>query len=633
MYVIEVIPIGRGMHAESLSYFSSEPYERGVLLTIPIRSKNTVGIVLKTVEASGVKTALRAATFSLRRLPFQRPLHHLSESFLKTAEKVAAYHAATIGATIFGLLPKEIINGVIPIPQYKQSRADIATLKENNVFVLQAEQHERFSEYAKLIRGAFANKESVLFVAPTLEQCRQAYDKFSGGIEERTVLLHSHIGMKQLRTVYQIMEEEVRPILIVSTPQRAFIGRPDIDLVIIENERSHGYRGKSRPYIDYRHALTIHAVLNGRRIIIGDLLIRTEEEYELKNNNALPYGNKPKRIQLPGKLAVINMKPDPDGTRAFKLFSNKLIAGMKEVIEKKERIFLFAARRGLAPIVACVDCGHILRDPESDAPFSLHKRMRNGVEERWFVCSVSGFRQRAYDLCPVCGSWRLRERGIGIQYVHEELTTLIDKKRIILFDHTTASTPKKASELQKQFYKQKGSVLLGTALALPYLIKPVSLSAIVSVDSLKAIPSWRQEEESLNVLLIMRERTHGTVMVQTRSDDTSLFDYATHGSVETFYENELSSRETYNYPPYSVFIHISWQGAPDSVKKTEEMIEREFEPYNITVYGGVPQQTEGMIRYGLIRVPKAKWPHYEIIEKLRALAPSIRVMINPDRIV
>lgn len=632
MYVVEVIPIGRGMHTETLSYFSSEPYERGVLLTIPVRSKDTVGIVLRTIEGSRVKTALRAATFSLRKLPFQRPPHHLSEIFLQTMDAVALYHAATTGATIYGLLPKEIRNGAVAIPQYKQPKTEVQKTN-GGVFILQATLEERYSEYAKIIREAFANKESVIVVAPTLEQCRSTYNSLSGGIEERTVLLHSHIGIKQLRNAYRVITDEPRPILIVSTPQHAFIDRPDVNVTIIENERSHGYSGRSRPHIDYRRALDIHSSLHKRRVVIGDLLIRTEEAYRLENGDALPLGHKPRRIQLPGKLEVVSMKPDPDGTRAFTLFSKRLITGIQETIEKKERSFLFAARRGLAPIVACVDCGYILRDPESDAPFSLHRRIKDGLEERWFVSSVSGYRVRAYDLCPHCNSWRLRERGIGIQFVYDELCAIIDKKHIILFDHTTASTPKKAAELQKQFYTQKSAVLVGTTLTLPYLSNPVSLSAVVSVDSLKAIPSWRQEEESLNTLLAMRERCSGPVIVQTRSEDTELLDCAAHGSVETFYANELASRETYNYPPYAVFIHLSWQGTEEAVKKMDHVIENEFTPFNITIYGGVPQKVDGVIKYGLIRVPRDMWPQKEIIKKLRSLPPSIRVMINPDRIV
>ncbi len=71
MFVITVIPLKRGSTIDSLTYFSSEAYPTGTLLTIPIRNGETLGLVTESKEVSAAKAALRAATFSLRKLPVQ----------------------------------------------------------------------------------------------------------------------------------------------------------------------------------------------------------------------------------------------------------------------------------------------------------------------------------------------------------------------------------------------------------------------------------------------------------------------------------------------------------------------------------------------------------------------------------
>jgi hypothetical protein len=82
MYVIEVIPLVRGVQIESLTYFSSTGYSRGTIVEIPVRGKTVAGVVIEVSPVSSAKTALKAATFSLRKLaPDQRTTtlsHHLS---------------------------------------------------------------------------------------------------------------------------------------------------------------------------------------------------------------------------------------------------------------------------------------------------------------------------------------------------------------------------------------------------------------------------------------------------------------------------------------------------------------------------------------------------------------------------
>lgn len=635
MYVIEVIPLRRGTPFERLSYFSATPYKRGTLLSIPVRKKLSQGVVLSSQEVSLVKAALRGAPFLLRKLPAQSETQLLPSAFLQTADELAEYYAAEPGAALFALLPSEIKNGHVPIVLTDEKglpRAEGAREHVHEVF--QAPTETRIHAYQRIIRTSFAEGASVTLVVPTVEDGEFLFSLLETSIPQRIFFLHSGLGVRKLRGAYTAITENTSPILIIATPHHAFLTRDDVGTVILERSRSLAYRGHSRPYIDFRHALAVHARHNGQRLVTADTLIRTEEEFLLREHRVLPFeDNHPERITLPGALKTIQMKDKTTDHRAgqtvFTLFSPILLAEIEKTRALRERTFLFCARRGLAPIVACADCGMILRCQKSGSPLSLHRVIKNGIEERWLVSSVSGFRRKADDLCPACGSWRLRSIGIGVQHIYDELVRHFTDKDIFLFDHQSASTHKKATKIRDAFYAKKSTVLLGTALALPYLHEPVDMSAIVNMDALRAIPSWRQQEEAFGILLALREKTNGHVFVQTRADDDDVIRYARDGATGAYYTDELAARATLEYPPYSTFIHLTWKKNPRDTL-TKEIAAR-FKSFNITVYG--PPTTEDRIGYGLIRIPSTEWPQDTLVDALRSLPPSVRIVINPDRII
>lgn len=616
----------RGMTRATLSYFSKEPYARGTIVQIPIRKTDTQGVVARCEAVSATKAALRSATFSLRKLPTQTEPPTLPDAFLHTVDILSEYYAAQPGAVLFSLLPTEVRDGTIPFAPALAARTAGA---EHRCEVLQAPYDARIHTYQSIIRESFAAAHSVVLVAPTIIECETLFNTLRSGIEAHTVLLHGGLGVRALRRAHAQCATHDHALLIVATPQQAVLHRADVGTVILERSRAQAYRNHTRPHLDFRHVFSVYARVQGERLVTADTLVRAEEVQFVEEDRAVPAEDLPKRLALPGTLKCIPMRDTPDGTTPFTLFSPTLLETIEKTRRARGHTFLFSARRGLAPVVACVDCGAILRCPESGSPLALHRTIRNGTEERWLISSVSGFKRRADDLCAHCGSWRLRERGIGIQQVYDELITHVPAEEVFLFDHQSAATHKKGLAIRDQFYATKRGVMLGTALALPYLTDPVELSAVVNMDALRAIPSWRQQEESLGILLALREHTLGYVLVQTRAEDDGLIAHAQKGTVGAFYAEELIARRDFKYPPFYTFVHLTWK--KDASDTLGTLIAERLAPYHITCYAA--PGAEEQMGYGLIRLPTQEWPDTTLVEILRALPPAVRIVINPDRIV
>jgi primosomal protein N' len=631
MFVIEVIPLVRGIQIESLSYFSGTNYPIGSIIAIPVRGKTIQGIVVDGKAVSSTKTALKAATFTLRKLPEQIDVPTVSSNLLRTVDKMYEENPSKRGAILFSLLPPDIRSGQVPYPSTGVSISN----EDATPQILCASSADRIINYQTIIRSAFAHRGSVLLVVPTstaVEKMKRALER---GIAERVICFSSHQTKKQRESAYTAFSNLSHATLTIVTPSFAYLDRADNTTIIIEESASPHYLMRTRPNLDHRVVLKTLAKVSKRSLVMGDTLVSTEDEHKRRSDIYQTYGEHPIRLQLPAKLTIVNQTDKPKNDIPFQLFSPELIKRIETTLEARHNIFLFAARRGLAPVVACVDCGFIFRCPDSGAPYSLLRTYSpEHIEERWFVSSTSGKRVRAADVCGSCGSWRLRERGIGIQQVEDECRKLFPTVPLTIFDHTSATTHKKASQLKSEFEKQKGAILLGTQMVIPYLPSNISLSAIVSLDAVRAIPSWRADETVFRLILELRELTDREVIVQTRSETDDLLIYAGRGAVDRFYDDEISLRQMLKYPPFAKFIFLSWQGVPTLIADTEALIKKMLVAHSVagSFYTNPHSKKNEQLRHCLLRIDPSV-DTKPLIETLRHLPPYVAVTINPDRIV
>jgi primosomal protein N' (replication factor Y) len=203
---------------------------------------------------------------------------------------------------------------------------------------------------------------------------------------------------------------------------------------------------------------------------------------------------------------------------------------------------------------------------------------------------------------------------------------------IVLFDHTTATTHKKARELCEQFYGSKKGLLIGTHMALPYLHKPVDVTGVISYEAMRATPTWRVDEHTLSTLLTLREKTTKDLIVQIRTQKDEILSLAEKGLIDQFYEGEIEVRKALKYPPFAKFILCTFTGNPDHLKETQILIAARLGEH--VQFYNAPQSAPGeTIRYGLLRHTGTQKEYEDILLVSRSLPPYIKIEINPSRII
>ncbi|MBT3282975.1 hypothetical protein HN375_02340, partial [bacterium] len=473
MQLINVIPIARSIGMESLTYFSLKPLKEGLVVFVPLRKKEVPAIVLSSQDITDMKTQIRSAGFALKKIENKKTQMLLLPEFVSATRITADYFATTTGAILHSTVPSAIWND---IGKAKSSSAKVVTKKSltSRRVILQSEINDRFGSYKSLVREEFAKKSSVFLLVPTIQDAEKAKGFLQKGVENYTFVLHSKLSKKEILTRWKNALKSEHPVLIIATGSFLSIPRLDLSTIIIERENSRSYKQFNRPFMDMRILAENLAKERKIRIIFGDLPLSIDTMWRYKENELDELSPPRLRTLREASQTLVDMK-DKKHQKAgkFEAVSNELKALVSNTIETNKNMFVFTARRGLAPSTTCRDCGSPVLCHECEAPIVLHGTSKGNR----FICHACGASRSADERCKGCASWKLQTLGIGVQLVEKILKEEFPKAEIFVIDKDTASTHKKASALIEKFYATKGAVLIGTEMALAYLDKPIENSA------------------------------------------------------------------------------------------------------------------------------------------------------------
>lgn len=632
MYLIRIIPISRGITKDELTYFSAVPYEPGSIVLVMVRSRNVPGLVIGNEPVRDAKSTVRTASFALKKLRKQTPLQIISPAFVRAAEKSAEYHASSVGAILYTFLPHSIVRD----PKGFTSSEVAPPLKVERGFVVphifQGPYLRRVDLYKTSVRAAFARRESVLLVTPSIVEAERLHREISPGINEYVHILHTALTSKALLASYTAALKDSHPVLVICTQSFLSLPRHDLKTIIVEREASTLYRNRTRPFTDTRIlAHELAAYVNGS-LILADLPLRIESFQRRESGEYEEITTGHQRTTWNTAAKIVTMKNEGATDKLpFRAVGSVLHERLEKTILERGSAFLYVARRGLSPVTVCRDCGLTVACAECGASVVLHK----GREENHFLCHACGALRHARERCVGCRSWRLEALGIGTELVERELTRAFPNTQILTLSSDTSRTHMQATRMTHSFYETRGSILIGTELALPYLNpSSVSLTSVVSLDALLSIPSWSMYERIASTLTRLRDACTRELIVQTRRPETPVLSQILDGNFSSFYRSELKERKRFGYPPYTTILKISAEGTEAEVLHAMEQTKEALLPFELVTFSRFLRAPKGgVMLHSFIRLPRASWPDPVLLAKLRALPPLLTVAIDPENIL
>lgn len=649
MNIVNVIPLKKGIGVEELSYFTAETIPGGAIVSVPLRGRKISAIVISCVDARTERQKVRSADFALKKLESVNAETGVGPAFMGAAQAIARESGMPISSVLGALLPLPLLSSLSdlhvalsresPPPQYPER------------YIVQAEDDDRYTIYKSLIREMFAKGRSVFVALPAVQDIDHTYEMMEKGIKEYTYVLHGGIPPKELRKRIVLAGKNTHPVLIIGTAYYLGIQRSDIATIVLDKESSSAYRIQGRPFTDLRRFSEEFARRSGARLILGDIMLRVETQHRAEHGEFEALTRPRTRLVAAATASVVDMKAtgEQPATGRFAIFSPTLVDMITEARKSGGQTFLLGTRKGYAPMTVCGDCGQVLLCPSCSAPVVLYKRKAQETDQTYttkedeerasqrahlFVCHRCGHERAPEFTCSNCKSWRLVSLGIGIDQAEEALRGRFPDMVLFRLDRDSTPSHKEARKIVDAFYSTPGAVMIGTEMALPYLTRPISVVAVLSVNSLLTIPDFRMGERVFRLLLSLRARAERRFIIQTRDKTDPLFQLAAAGNIGEFTEGELAARKALGYPPFAILIKLTYVGKKEDGERVMKDIEQTFAPFTPVTFPSFIARIKGAYRMNaLIKVPVGKWPNDEILGLLAALPQEVEVRVDPESVI
>jgi len=638
MIVAEIIPITSSILTESLSYFSATEIMPGTLVTIPLRKKEILGIVIRTSLAQDLKQSLRTQNFKIRHISKIHEQSVFSPAYLETVTQLKNYYLINTGKIINITYPAYILKN---LEQFSIKR--IPTAKESfQQTTVQLDFEKRIQYYKDIIEKNIVTDTTSHIICPTLEQIKKIERELSSFSEQKIYTFHGKTSAKKISGNYSEIQNQA--CIIISTTGFIDVPAHNKTTIILEQDSSNYYYRASAPFIDMRIFVEQYAKNSGYHLIIGDSLLRP---WRHKNANSSTPDSEIFDLK---KIEIVNANQKRTGKQSdterilelskkerFSSLSPKILKKIEKSILNNDKIFCYVSRKSLAPTIVCRDCGKLATSSTTGNPYSLYIKTNKQTQqkERIFVDGLSNEQVPAFDICQFCQSWKLQGFGISVDRVIADLSQHFPNLKILALDSFHSKTQKELKIVVAEFYEKNNSavVLVGTQKALPYL-ENIDSSYIISLDTLFAQMSYTSDFRALALIQSIYESTRKKLTIQTRNILEKNLPILTDGDYRKYVQESNNQAREYLVHPYGTLIKINHICARQDYVKAYSLYNTRLKNYapDIRVQNYFKKDFIQIVV--LLHLDKKLWniEHQELI--LSNLLPfeqrNINIEINPE---
>ena len=617
MFILSVIPIQRGIPFSTLSYYSTDALSAGTLVELPLGKQVIHGLVVEATSLIEAKTSIKQATFSLKKIKSVVGISAFSTALIEGLREASAKTVTPIGS-LASLVMNELFFDLLQKLPTETIKKDVDEKIQSVVYGITL---ERVDQYKRIIRSAFAQRKSVVLVAPSIRALEYWHATLQKGISTHTLLLHSKVTKRDQKTVLSTIKQSERPLFICTTPLYAVIPRDDISTIIIEDEASSLYKTNDRFETDMRVVLDCIGRALRISIVYGDTLPRFETLHH-SSSIELP------RSYSPEKLVVVEIDP----------YRSILPTETVELIrycQKNKTLFIYTNRKGLAPLSRCADCGTTVDCPTCGLPIVLRHKIVDGERQRLFICKHCGDTLPPTHVCSYCASWNITPVSIGTESIREAVVSIIPETQVVSIDDDLTPDSKSIDTLLSDIQKKKWFVLIGTQKLLPY-IKAVDFVVIPFFDRLLSVPSPVVVEETLRLIMECNEKTKDSLILCTKKPDFPITKLLSTKKIQEIIDTDMETREALHYPPFGALLKLSITVPSAQREMVTARVESFFEGVDITALPvrRISPESMKLLCVWIISGPSSYTQ--ENSEELQAFLQELRfpysLQINPSRL-
>ncbi len=426
---------------------------------------------------------------------------------------------------------------------------EIINNKQDSIFLIHGVTGSGKTEiYMNIIKEALNENKTALILVPEISLTTQLINQFKNRFGKKIAVLHSALSDGEKYDEWRkIVRKEVS--IVIGARSAIFAPIINIGIIVIDEEQEGTYKQENNPRYHTLDIAIFRAKKHNAKIILGSATPSLETYARARKGIY-------KLLELKER---INQKPMPEVTiidmkesikKGNTLFSDILIAKIKEKLNNQEQIMILLNRRGYANYVICRDCGYVHKCQNCDITLTYHKTNET------MRCHYCGYADKKKLECSKCSKGEMKIFGIGTQKVEEKLKELFDDIKIVRMDSDTTNKKGSHDKIINDFNHHKYDLLLGTQMIAKGLdFSKVTLVGVINGDMSLSIPDFRSGENTFQLLSQVagrsgRSNEEGEVIIQTFNPDHYVIQTAKNHDYIGFYKREMIIRKKLNYPPY-----------------------------------------------------------------------------------
>lgn len=421
--------------------------------------------------------------------------------------------------------------------------------------------------YLKAAQETIQQDKIAIILVPEIALTTQIVRRFVEKFGQEVVVFHSQLTKAERYNNWERLRRKDSHI-IIGARSAVFAPTEDIGLIVVDEEHDPSYKQQDMTRYDARMVARWRSESHQCPIIFGSAT-PSIEAYYLANQGMYQLLSLEHRIfhQPMPKVNVVDMKEEMFYGN-YSVFSMALDTLIQETLQKREQMILLLNRRGHSTFVMCRDCGKPIQCPHCDISMVYHQA---GQDLRCHYCD---HHERIPQICPHCGSRKIKFFGTGTQKVEEELAKRFPQARIARLDQDTTSKKGESQRILEAFGAGQYDILLGTQMvAKGHDFSNVTAVGIITADSVLHIPVYTASERTFNLLTQAAGRAGrgdkpGNVIVQTYSPEHYAIQHSMHHDYVSFYQEEIEARKALLYPPIGEMIQITLLDEKLSVVRT-----------------------------------------------------------------
>jgi len=409
--------------------------------------------------------------------------------------------------------------------------------------------------YFEAIAAALAKKRQVLVLLPEIALTEAFLRRFEERFGAAPVVWHSSLKSTERRRAWRAIASGDAQV-VVGARSALFLPYARLGLIVVDEAHEVSFKQDEGVRYNARDVAVMRARFEGLPVILAsatpalESLQMADSGVYAKVDLADRFGG----AQLPSIATLDLTHEKPDRGRWL---APRLIAAMRERLERGEQSLLFLNRRGYAPLTLCRNCGFRFQCPNCSAWLVEHRLSRR------LACHHCGHETTPPANCPECGEPEcLVACGPGVERIADEVAELMPEARVAIATSDTLNSPEKAAAFVAMAEEGAIDVIIGTQLVTKGFHFPeLTLVGVVDADLGLEGGDLRAAERTYQQVAQVAGRAGrgakpGEVLIQTRHPTASVIAALAAGDRDAFYSAETEARRHAGAPPFGRWAAI-----------------------------------------------------------------------------